>query len=77
MLRDVYRTATSRAAQRTIIYGTLLALGSAILYGVAVIGYIGFYRDYVPHRVRTAPLYLQYGSVAGPDGLFPSRLPTC
>lgn len=61
MLEDAYRAVTSKAARRTLVYGVLLALASALLYGVAVVGYIGFYRDYVPHRVRTAPLYLQYG----------------
>ncbi|CAK7223024.1 hypothetical protein SEUCBS140593_005099 [Sporothrix eucalyptigena] len=61
VVRDGYRAATSKAAQRTYIYATLLAITSSVLYGVAIIGYLAFYREYVPHQVRSAPIHLQYG----------------
>ncbi|CAK7220021.1 hypothetical protein SBRCBS47491_004048 [Sporothrix bragantina] len=59
--RDGYRAATSKTAQRTYIYATLLAITSSVLYGVSIIGYLAFYREYVPHQVRSAPVHLQYG----------------
>ncbi|CAK7216221.1 hypothetical protein SCUCBS95973_002736 [Sporothrix curviconia] len=61
VVRNGYRAATSKAAQRTYIYATLLAITSSVLYGVAIVGYLAFYREYVPHQVRSAPVHLQYG----------------
>ncbi|OAA67957.1 tubulin-tyrosine ligase [Niveomyces insectorum RCEF 264] len=70
VLGDAYRAATSKAARRTLVYGALLVAASSVLYGLAVVGYLGFYHDYVPHQVRTAPVHLQYGwaSTAGTAG---------
>ncbi|CAK7264724.1 hypothetical protein SEPCBS57363_001225 [Sporothrix epigloea] len=61
-IRDGFRAATSRSAQRIYIYATLLSITSSVLYGIAIIGYLAFYREYVPHKVRSAPVHLQYGS---------------
>ncbi|ERS99303.1 hypothetical protein HMPREF1624_04502 [Sporothrix schenckii ATCC 58251] len=59
---DAYRAVTSKTAQRTYLYAVLLTITSSILYGIAILGYLGFYREYVPHQVRTAPVHLQYAS---------------
>ncbi|EPE03567.1 tubulin-tyrosine ligase [Ophiostoma piceae UAMH 11346] len=61
IVSDVYRTATSKAAQRTLLYSLLLATASSVLYGIAAVGYLAFYHEYVPHRVRSTAVHLQYG----------------
>ncbi len=61
LLGDAYRALTSKAARRTYVYAVLLAATSSLLYGIAIVGYLGFYREYVPHQVRTVPVHLQYG----------------
>ena len=61
IIRDVYGTATSKAAQRTLLYSLLLAFASSVLYGLAAVGYLAFYHEYVPHRVRSTAVHLQYG----------------
>ncbi|CAK7275540.1 hypothetical protein SEPCBS119000_006737 [Sporothrix epigloea] len=63
-VRTGFRAATSKTAQRTYVYATLLTITSSILYGIAILGYLAFYREYVPHKVRSAPVYLQYGPLS-------------
>ncbi|KAL1899925.1 hypothetical protein Sste5346_002791 [Sporothrix stenoceras] len=59
---DTYRAVTSKTAQRTYLYTILLVFTSSFLYGIAILGYLGFYNEYVPHQVRSAPVHLQYAS---------------
>ncbi|KAK4164509.1 hypothetical protein QBC43DRAFT_334387 [Cladorrhinum sp. PSN259] len=64
-----YTIVTSRAVQKTVISTTLLLISSIILYGIAVVAYLGFYYAYLPSLVSEAPIHLQYGYGAHPFGI--------
>lgn len=57
----VYRAATSKTAQRTVLTTLLFAFLSSILFGLACVGYLAFYHEYLPDQVTTVPVHLQYG----------------
>lgn len=60
----VYRAATSKTAQRTVLTTLLFAFLSSVLFGLACVGYLAFYHEYLPDQVTTVPVHLQYGYVA-------------
>lgn len=57
----VYNAATSKTAQRTVLTTLLFAFLSSILFGLACVGYLAFYHEYMPDQVMEVPLHLQYG----------------
>lgn len=57
----VYNAATSKTAQRTVLTTLLFAFLSAVLFGLACVGYLAFYHEYLPDQVFTVPVHLQYG----------------
>lgn len=54
---------TTKLVWRSLVYSAVLIFGSAVLYAFAVLGYLGFYHDYLPDQIRTIPVHLQYGYV--------------
>lgn len=59
-MKKPIRAATSPAAKRTYL-GTVLFLGaSLVLLGIAAIAYPVFYYSYVPKKLVTIPVHLQY-----------------
>ncbi|CAN8098295.1 unnamed protein product [Discula destructiva] len=62
----VWRMATSKTAQRTLITTILFGGVSAVLFGVACLGYLTFYHNYLPDQVTTVPMHLQYGYATNP-----------
>lgn len=60
----VYRAATSKTAQRTVLTTLLFAFLSSVLFGLACVAYLAFYHEYLPDQVTTVPVHLQYGWVA-------------
>lgn len=59
----VWRALTSKTARRTLLTTVLVSLASAFLFGLACLGYLAFYHEYLPDQVTTIPLHLQYGYV--------------
>lgn len=57
----VYRAATSKTAQRTVLTTLMFAFLSSVLFGLACVGYLAFYHEYLPDQVTTVPVHLQYG----------------
>lgn len=57
----VYRAATSKTAQRTVLTTLLFAFLSSVLFGLACVAYLAFYHEYLPDQVTTVPVHLQYG----------------
>lgn len=60
-LDRAYDVITSRPARRTLLNTILLATASTVLYVIAVVAYVLFYRNFLPDQVATVPLHLQYG----------------
>jgi hypothetical protein len=58
---EAYNFLTSKAARRTAFFAATFFTATIVLYGSAVIAYGIFYFNYIPHRVRTVPVHLQYG----------------
>lgn len=75
----IWRAATSKTARRTLLTTVLVGLGSAFLFGLACLGYLAFYHEYLPDQVTTVPVHLQYGLVAAwlisgrPSRVFPEK----
>lgn len=59
----VWRALTSKTARRTLFTTALVSLASAFLFGLACLGYLAFYHEYLPDQVTTLPVHLQYGYV--------------
>ncbi|RQM06126.1 hypothetical protein DH86_00003378, partial [Scytalidium sp. 3C] len=55
------RIATSKPARQTYLNVILFASASALLWGLAVIAYILFYIEYMPHIGIERTVHLQYG----------------
>ena len=51
---------TSPAAKRTYLRTILFLFASLVLLGVAALAYPIFYYSYVPKKVVTIPIHLQY-----------------
>ncbi|TLS25842.1 hypothetical protein PpBr36_07068 [Pyricularia pennisetigena] len=65
-VKDGYRIATSKTAQRTMVQTVFLFSGSIILLCLSSLAYILFYRNYLPDQITTIPLHLQYGRMEKP-----------
>lgn len=59
----VWRAATSKTAQRTLVTTVLFGAVSALMFGVACLAYLTFYQRFMPSQVMKLPMHLQYGYV--------------
>ncbi|KAI0453860.1 putative adipose-regulatory protein-domain-containing protein [Xylaria acuta] len=68
-IKASYRVATSSTAKRTYI-GTVLFISASIaLLGIAALAYPVFYYNYVPKKLVTVPIHLQYNAGPNPYGI--------
>lgn len=65
----VWRALTSKTARRTLLTTMLVSVASAFLFGLACLGYLAFYHEYLPDQVTTVPVHLQYGYELNPYGV--------
>ncbi|KAI1145798.1 putative adipose-regulatory protein-domain-containing protein [Nemania diffusa] len=68
-IKAPYRVATSSGAQKAYIRTVLLVLGSLVLLGVAALVYPVFYYTYVPKKLISVPVHLQYNAGQNPYGI--------
>ncbi|KAI1777303.1 putative adipose-regulatory protein-domain-containing protein [Hypoxylon cercidicola] len=68
-VKGPYRAATSPAAQRTYLNTLLFFAASLALLCIAAIAYPIFYYNYVPKKVISIPVHLQYNSGINPYGI--------
>ncbi|KAI1141808.1 putative adipose-regulatory protein-domain-containing protein [Hypoxylon sp. FL0543] len=68
-VKGSYRAATSPAAQRTYLSAALFAAASLALLAIAALAYPIFYYNYVPKKVISIPVHLQYDSGLHPYGV--------
>ncbi|XXG95700.1 hypothetical protein Hte_001970 [Hypoxylon texense] len=68
-VKGSYRAATSPAAKRTYLNTLLFFAASLALLCIAAIAYPIFYYNYVPKKVISIPVYLQYNSGINPYGI--------
>ncbi|KAI1654795.1 putative adipose-regulatory protein-domain-containing protein [Daldinia decipiens] len=64
-----YRAATSPVAKRTYLSVALFFSASLALLFIAALAYPVFYYNYVPKKVISLPIYLQYDSGLNPYGV--------
>ncbi|KAI0860883.1 putative adipose-regulatory protein-domain-containing protein [Xylaria cubensis] len=64
-----YRVATSPTAKRTYIRTVLFVSASVVLLGIAALAYPVFYYNYVPKKLITVPIHLQYNAGLNPYGI--------
>ncbi|OTA79657.1 hypothetical protein M434DRAFT_48945, partial [Hypoxylon sp. CO27-5] len=64
-----YEAATSPAAKRTYLSAALFAAVSLGLLAIAALAYPIFYYNYVPKKVISIPVHLQYDSGINPYGV--------
>ncbi|KAI0477493.1 putative adipose-regulatory protein-domain-containing protein [Xylariaceae sp. FL0804] len=64
-----YRAATSSTAKRTYLGTFLFVVASLVLLCVAALAYPVFYYNYVPKKVITVPVHLQYNAGLNPYGV--------
>ncbi|RYC58414.1 hypothetical protein CHU98_g7791 [Xylaria longipes] len=64
-----YRVATSSTAKRTYIRTVLFVFASIALLGIAALAYPVFYYNYVPKKLITVPIHLQYNAGPNPYGI--------
>lgn len=60
-VRPVLRALTGKTAQRTLLTTVIFSLVSAFMFGLSCLGYLAFYREYLPDQITTVPVHLQYG----------------
>ncbi|KAI0888184.1 putative adipose-regulatory protein-domain-containing protein [Annulohypoxylon maeteangense] len=68
-IKGSYRAATSPAAQRTYLSAALFFGASLALLCIAALAYPVFYYNYVPKKLITIPVHLQYDSGVNPYGV--------
>ncbi|OTB09316.1 hypothetical protein M426DRAFT_6594 [Hypoxylon sp. CI-4A] len=68
-VKGSYRAATSPTAKRTYLSAVLFFAASLVLLAIAALTYPIIYYNYVPEKVITIPVYLQYDSGIHPYGL--------
>ncbi|KAI1458099.1 putative adipose-regulatory protein-domain-containing protein [Annulohypoxylon moriforme] len=68
-VKGSYRAATSPAAQRTYLSAALFFAASLALLCIAALAYPVFYYNYVPKKLITIPVHLQYDSGINPYGV--------
>ncbi|KAI0442777.1 putative adipose-regulatory protein-domain-containing protein [Xylaria telfairii] len=64
-----YRVATSSTAKKTYIGTVLFIAASIVLLGIAAVAYPVFYYNYVPKKLITLPIHLQYSAGPNPYGI--------
>ncbi|KAI1747734.1 putative adipose-regulatory protein-domain-containing protein [Xylaria castorea] len=64
-----YQVATSSTAKRTYIRTVLFITASTVLLGIAALAYPVFYYNYVPKKLITVPIHLQYNAGPNPYGI--------
>ncbi|KAI0198188.1 putative adipose-regulatory protein-domain-containing protein [Astrocystis sublimbata] len=64
-----YRVATSSTAKRTYISTVLFVFASVVLLAIAALAYPIFYYNYVPKKLISVPLHLQYNAGPNPYGI--------
>ncbi|KAI1486679.1 putative adipose-regulatory protein-domain-containing protein [Biscogniauxia mediterranea] len=64
-----FRAAVSPTARRTYLSTILFVAASLVLLGVAAIAYPVFYYNYVPKKVVSIPVHLQYNAALNPYGV--------
>lgn len=69
-MKKPFRIATTPTAQRVYISTFLFAVTSAVLLFLAAAAYPIFYYKYVPKKVVSIPIHLQYKYVHGSDYMF-------
>ncbi|KAI1100789.1 putative adipose-regulatory protein-domain-containing protein [Jackrogersella minutella] len=67
--KSSYRAATSPTAKRTYVNAALLCAASLALLCIAALAYPVFYYNYVPKKVISIPVHLQYDSGLNPYGV--------
>ncbi|KAI0812821.1 putative adipose-regulatory protein-domain-containing protein [Xylaria sp. FL0064] len=65
-IKAPYRAATSSTAKRTYLGAALFASASAVLLAIAALAYPIFYYNYVPKKLITMPIHLQYDAGLNP-----------
>ncbi|KAI0004428.1 hypothetical protein F4779DRAFT_630376 [Xylariaceae sp. FL0662B] len=68
-IKTSYQTATSPAAKRTYLSAFLFLATSLALLCIAALTYPVFYYNYVPQKVISVPVHLQYNSGIHPYGV--------
>ncbi|KAI1434054.1 hypothetical protein GGR50DRAFT_442080 [Xylaria sp. CBS 124048] len=68
-LKSPYRIATSPTAKKTYLGTFLLVYTSLVLLGIASLVYPVFYYNYVPKKLVTLPIHLQYNDGPNPYGV--------
>ncbi|KAI0594156.1 hypothetical protein F4775DRAFT_575013 [Biscogniauxia sp. FL1348] len=64
-----FRAAVSPTAKRTYLSTVLFVGASLVLLGIAAIAYPVFYYNYVPKKVVSIPVHLQYNAALNPYGV--------
>ncbi|KAI1373576.1 putative adipose-regulatory protein-domain-containing protein [Hypoxylon crocopeplum] len=68
-IKGSYRAVTSPAAKRAYLSAVLLFSASLVLLCIAALAYPIFYYNYVPKKVISIPVHLQYNSGLNPYGV--------
>ncbi|KAI0427944.1 putative adipose-regulatory protein-domain-containing protein [Xylaria sp. FL1042] len=68
-IKAPYRVATSPTAKRTYLGAALFASASTVLLAIAALAYPVFYYNYVPKKLITVPIHLQYDAGLNPYGI--------
>ncbi|KAI0965298.1 putative adipose-regulatory protein-domain-containing protein [Xylaria arbuscula] len=68
-IKAPYRAATSSTAKKTYLGTALFVSASFVLLGIAALVYPLFYYNYVPKKLITVPVHLQYDAGANPYGI--------
>ncbi|KAI8631378.1 putative adipose-regulatory protein-domain-containing protein [Xylariaceae sp. FL1651] len=68
-VKTPYRVATSPGAKRTYLGAFLFVAASLALLCVAALAYPVFYYNYVPKKLISIPIYLQYNAGLNPYGV--------
>ncbi|GAW20254.1 hypothetical protein ANO14919_097530 [Xylariales sp. No.14919] len=65
-IKAPYRVATSSTAKKTYLGTVLFVSASVVLLGIASLAYPVFYYSYVPKKLITVPIHLQYNAGVNP-----------
>ncbi|TGJ79234.1 hypothetical protein E0Z10_g9531 [Xylaria hypoxylon] len=68
-IKTPYRVATSPTAKKTYLGAVLFVSASLVLLGTAALAYPVFYYNYVPKKLITVPIHLQYNAGLNPYGI--------
>ncbi|KAI0532115.1 putative adipose-regulatory protein-domain-containing protein [Xylaria digitata] len=68
-IKAPYHVATSPTAKKTYLGTVLFVWASMVLFGIASLAYPVFYYNYVPKKLITVPIHLQYNVGLNPYGI--------